>query len=191
MVSKKHSKATVSKISSKADLAASSKTQVANTSSLLLSAFSPSRYDLHWFASVIQGFDSQHLRIHDTVTGRLCCDHAITSKSAITCLHWGSYGKSQSGNGAPNKKRKRDGLVNGLGLENGTDVVLAYGTSDSEIKLYSPAKAEIVGVLEGVHTQGIKVFRFSSGEGNRAEGWSVGGDGKLVQWDIRKGTSIR
>ena len=191
MVSKKHSKATASKISSKADLAASSKTQVANKSSLLLSAFSPSQYELHWFASVIQVFDSQHLRIHDTATGRLCCDHAITSKVAITCLHWGSYGNSPNGREVPSKKRKRDSLVNGLGREQGTDVVLAYGTSDSDIKFYSPPKAGIVGALEGVHTQGIKVFRFSSGEGRPAQGWSVGGDGKLVQWDIQKRTMIR
>lgn len=191
MVSKKHSKATASKISSKADLAASSKTQVANKSSLLLSVFSPSQYELRWFASVIQVFDSQHLRIHDTATGRLCCDHAITSKATITCLHWGSYGKTQSGREVSSKKRKRDSLVNGLGQEKGADVVLAYGTSDSEIKFYSPAKAAIVASLDGIHTQGIKVFRFSSGEGKPAQGWSVGGDGKLVQWDIWKGTSIR
>lgn len=191
MVSKKHAKATASKISSTADLAASSNTQVAKKSSLLLSAFSPSRYELHWFASVIQVFDSQHLRIHDSATGRLCCDHAITSKAAITCLHWGSLGKGPSGKEVPSKKRKRDSLVNGLGREKGTDVVLAYGTSDSEIKFYSPAKAAIVGALEGVHTQGIKVFRFSSRDGKPAQGWSVGGDGKLVQWDIQKGTTIR
>lgn len=136
-------------------------------------------------------FDSQHLRIHDTVTGRLCCDHAITSGATITCLHWGSYGKSQSGGETSSKKRKRNSLVNGLGREKGTDVVLAYGTSHSEIKFYSPAKAGVVGALGGVHTQGIKVFRFSTVEGKPAEGWSVGGDGKLVQWDIRTGASIR
>lgn len=191
MVSKKHSRATASKISSQADLAASSKTQVANNSSLLLSAFSPSRYELHWFASVIPLFDSHHLRIHDSATGRLCCDHAITSKTTITCLHWGSYGKGHGGVEPPSRKRKRDGLVNGRGPEKGTDVVLAYGTSDSEIKFYSPARSQIVGSLKGIHTQGIKVFRFSSGEGKRAEGWSIGGDGKLVQWDLHKGSSIR
>lgn len=91
----------------------------------------------------------------------------------------------------PSKKRKRDTVVNGLGREKETDVVIAYGTNDSEIKFYSPAKAAIVGALEGVHTQGIKVFRFSSGEGKSAGGWSVGGDGKLVQWDIQKGTPVR
>lgn len=188
---KKHSTAAASKISSTAGLAASSNTQVAKNSSLLLSAFPPARYELHWFASVIQVFDSQHVRIHHSSTGLLCCDHKITSKATITCLHWGSLGKSQSGREVPSKKRKRDAEVNGLGREKGTDVVLAYGTSESEIKFFSPAKARIVGALEGVHTQGIKVFRFSSGEGKPAQGWSVGGDGQLVQWDIQKGTAIR
>lgn len=191
MVSKKHSKATASKISSQADLAAASRTQVANQSSILRSAFSPPRYQLHWFASVIQGHGSQHVRIHDTITGSLQSHHAITSKATVTCLDWGSYEKSHSGKEAPTKKRKRDGLANGVGGERGTNVVLAYGTSDSEINFFSPAKAEVVGALEGIHTQGIKLFRFTTGEGKRAEGWSVGGDGKLVQWDLRKGTSIR
>ena len=191
MVRNKRSKAIASKISSTADLAASSNTQVAKKSSLLQTAFPPSHYELHWFASVIQVFDSQHLRIHDSATGRLCCDHAITSGATITCLDWGSFGKGQSGKEVPSKKRKRDTVVNGLEREKKTDVVLAYGTSDSEIKFYSPAKAGIVGALEGVHTQGIKVFRFSSGQGKPAQGWSVGGDGKLVQWDIQKGSPIR
>lgn len=191
MVSKKNFKATASKVSSKTDLAASSRTQVANKSSVLHSAFSPSRLQLHWFASVIQGLDSQHLRVHDTATGRLCCHHAITSKETISCLDWGFYGKSHGDGQVPSKKRKRNGVVNGSELEKGSDVVIAYGTSDSEIKIFSPAKGKIVEALDGVHTQGIKDFKFSNGGGKRPEGWSVGGDGKLVQWDIRKGTSIR
>jgi U3 small nucleolar RNA-associated protein 5 len=191
MVSKKNFKATASKVSSKTDLAASSRTQVANKSSVLQTAFSPSWLQLHWFASVIKGLDSQHLRIHDTATGRLCCHHAITSKGTVSCLDWGSYRQSYGDGQAPSKKRKRDGLVNGSELGKGTDVVIAYGTSDSEIKIFSPAQARIVGALGGVHTQGIKDFKFSNDRGKCPEGWSVGGDGKLVQWDVRKGTSIR
>ncbi len=192
MVSKKHSRHTASKISSKAEFAASSRTEVANKSSILQSAFPPSRFQLHWFASVIQGLDSQHLRIHDTATGRLCCDHPIASNATISCLDWGLYDISHRDQGVPRKKRKRGGLVNGSESEKGTDVVLAYGTSDSEVKFYSPAKAELVGALEGMHTQGIKVFRFSGGGGGgRLEGWSVGGDGKLIQWDLRTSASIR
>ena len=191
MVSKKHPKVHASKISSKADLSASSKTQVASQSAILQSAFSPPRYHFPWFASVIQVIGVQHLRVHDTVTGHLRCHLPIPPKTTVTCLDWGSYGKSNSGKETSSKKRKRDGLVNGAGIEKGADVVLAYGTNHAEIKLYSPAKAEVVGALEGIHTQGIKLFRFSTAEGRPAEGWSLGGDGKLVQWDLRKCTSIR
>lgn len=191
MVSKKHPKATASKISSKADLATSSKTLVASKSSILQSAFTPSRYQLPWFASVIQAIGVQHLRIHDTATGCLRCHLSTPSKTTITCLDWGSYGNSHSGKEPPSKKRKRDGVVNGAGSDKRTDVVVAYGTNTSEIKFYSPAKAEIVGALEGIHTQGIRVFRFFHPEGKPAEGWSIGGDGKLVQWDLRKGVSVR
>lgn len=70
------------------------------------------------------------------------------------------------------------------------DVVLAFGTSNSEISMFSPARAKIVGVLKGAHTQGIRDFKFTDG-GRSQEGWSIGGEGKLIQWNLLKGTSIR
>lgn len=56
--------------------------------------------------------------------------------------------------------------------------------------MFSAVEGRVVGTLKGTHTQGIKDFKFSDG-GKRIEGWSLGGDAKLVQWDIEKRTSIR
>ena len=70
------------------------------------------------------------------------------------------------------------------------DLVVALGTSDSEVHMFSPTEAKIVGSLREAHTQGVRDFRFS-GNGLRAEGWSIGGDGRLVQWDLRKSRVLR
>ncbi len=70
------------------------------------------------------------------------------------------------------------------------DVVVALGTSDSEVQMYSPAEAKNVGTLREAHTQGIRDFRFAD-KGMNAEGWSIGGDGRLVQWDLRKNRVLR
>lgn len=184
---------TASKISSSSAPAASSTTLTAHKSSILHSRFSPSRFQTPLFASVIQGLDSQHLRFHDTRTARLQCEHAIQSKATVTCLDWGYYGKIHRDQDFEllRKKRKREDLVNGKSSDVVTeDVVLAFGTSDSEINMFSPARAKIVGVLKGAHTQGIRDFKFTDG-GRGQEGWSIGGEGKLIQWNLLKGTSIR
>lgn len=68
--------------------------------------------------------------------------------------------------------------------------MLAFGTSDSEIHIFSPAEAKMVGSLKGGHTQGIRDFKFVD-YGLDAQGWSVGGDGKLVQWNLKTYRSIR
>ncbi|KAI4094280.1 MAG: hypothetical protein LQ344_002359 [Seirophora lacunosa] len=172
---------------------ASSKIQSANRSSILRSSFAPSVFQLALFASVIQEFDSQRLRIHDTTTGRLRCEHAIASRATITCLAWGYHGRNtwEHYRKEPEKKRKRTGQANGTTpTDNARDVVLAFGTSDSKIQLYSPAAASIIGVLEDAHTQGVRDFSFVDA-GRCPEGWSIGGDGKLVQWDLRTGKNIR
>ena len=56
--------------------------------------------------------------------------------------------------------------------------------------MFSPTEAKVVGTLKGTHAQGIRDFKFAQREEVR-EGWSLGGEGNLVQWDLRKGTSIR
>ncbi|KAJ6090403.1 Small-subunit processome Utp12 [Penicillium sp. IBT 16267x] len=159
-------------------------------SSILRAAFSPSEYQLALFASVIQGLDAQHLRIHDTNTGRLQCEHALGPKETITSLDWGYYGGQGKSRDQSKKKRKRGSDVNGVdGLDQG-DVVVAFGTSSSDIRMFSPSEDKVVGTLTGAHEKGIKDFKFTSGR-PAEEAWSIGGDNKLVQWDLRTGKSVR
>ncbi|KAL8797163.1 MAG: hypothetical protein Q9195_000630 [Heterodermia aff. obscurata] len=190
MVSTKTFKAKGAKVSTAA-LAASAETRTTQKSSVFKALFSPSHFQLSLFASVIQGLDGQHLRIHDVDTARLRCEHAITSNATINCLDWGHYGENHSDryHQESNKKRKRSAQSNGSFPDN-TNVVLAFGTSDSEILMLSPTESKIVGNLRGEHTQGIRDFKFVDAGAN-GEGWSVGGDGKLVQWDLRKPQSLR
>lgn len=189
MVSKKSSRGPVSQISSAAAVASTPTTQAVNKSSIFRSSFSPSHYQLALFASVIQGLESQHLRIHDTFTGRLRCDHAMASKATINSLDWGYYGGKHrdTHQHQSKKKRKRSGDTNG---DVGSDVVVAFGTSDSDIQMFSPAEDKVVRILQGAHTHGVRDFKFTGG-GASAEGWSLGGEGKLAQWNLRTGKSTR
>ena len=152
-------------------------------SSILKSSFSPSKFQLSLFASVIRGIGSETLRIHDTSSGLLKNDYNLSSNASVTCLQWGQYSSTES-HGRPenSRKRKRSRHLN--------NTVLAFGTSLSEICLYSPQEAKIVGVLKDGHAQGIKDFKFvEDGLGNQA--WSVGGDSKIVQWDLAKRCVVR
>src|SRR5436190_13273433 len=160
MVSKKGSHRLVSKISAAAP-AVSATALSANKSSIIRSAFSPSEYQLALFASVIQGLDAQHLRIHDVNSGRLQCDHAVNPREAITSLDWGFYGDSHKDiEHHPKKKRKRSSGANGAteDARNGS-IVVAFGTSSSDIRMYSPLEGRIVGTLSGGHERGIRDFK--------------------------------
>ena len=88
------------------------------------------------------------------------------------------------------KKRKRSENVIGL-KKDLNDVVVAYGTSFSEIHMYSPKEGKLVETLRDGHTQGIRDFKFNDSIPAAAEGWSLGGDGNLVQWDLRHGTKTK
>jgi len=177
----------MSKISSRGAVSKNSTTpaakQVAQKSSILKSAFTPSRLQLSLFASVIQGLESHNLRVHDTNTGRLRCQHVTRPGTTITSLDWGYYGKTypeQQQGGKKEKKREQNRTGN---------VVVAYGTSASEICMFSPAEGRVIGNLSEAHERGIRDFKFHVG--NHQEGWSIGGDGRLVQWDLTNGQPTR
>ena len=165
---------------------ASSAAQKSQKSSISKSAFAPSHLQLALFASVIQGFESEHLRIHDTSTGRLRCEHAAAARTKITSLAWGYYGTSyrerDSQLESSKKKRKRD-------QDAAEHAVVAYGSSNSEICMFSPAQGKVVGKLSGAHEREIKDFQFLVGD--YLQGWSIGGDGNLVQWDLASNKAIR
>ena len=190
MVSHRAAGQTASKTSSAAAPAASASTQGANKSSIKRSAFSPSRLQLSLFASVIEGLESDQLRIHDTTTGRLTCEHTIGFKAGITCLQWGYYGPPGKivYMHSSKKKRKRSDEVNGDSEHQ--DAVVAVGTNHSEIHMFSPSEGRIVGTLKDGHTRGIYDFKFVD-DGTSSAAWSLGGDGKLVEWNLLNGTVIR
>ncbi|KAI7975175.1 hypothetical protein EIK77_001861 [Talaromyces pinophilus] len=176
---KKSSRPPASKTASAAQPAASGATVTGKKSSIIRAAFSPSEYQLALFASVIQGLDSQHLRIHDIHTGALQCEHSVAPKESITSLDWGYLG-GQRDQGSK-KKRKRKSDVNGAVEDKfGREAVVAFGTSSSDIRLYSPAEDKVLCTLSGVHEGGIKDFKFTAGEAT-SQGWSIGGDNRLVQ----------
>ncbi|KAE8352362.1 Dip2/Utp12 family-domain-containing protein [Aspergillus coremiiformis] len=189
---KKTSRPPASKTSSAASPAVSGQTYTGGKSSILRASFAPSEYQLALFASVIQGLDAQHLRVHDTNTGRLQCEHILGPKETVTSLDWGYYpGRQKDRDQQSKKKRKRHSGVNGAadGFDQG-DIVVAFGTSASDIRMYSPTEDKIVGTLIGAHSEGVKDFKFTFNKPAQ-EGWSVGGDNKLVQWDLRTGKSTK
>ncbi|KAL4817587.1 Dip2/Utp12 family-domain-containing protein [Aspergillus spinulosporus] len=185
-MAKKSNQRPASKTSSAAAFAVADSTNTGNKSSILRAAFAPSDFQLALFASVIQGLEGQNLRIHDTNTGRLQCEHVLGPKELVTSLDWGHYygRRDQS-----KKKRKRPSDVNGTAELDQGDVVVAFGTNTSDIRMYSPAEDKIVGTLAGGHTGGVKDFKFTADRPQ--EGWSIGGDNKLVQWDLVTGQRTR
>ncbi|RAL09733.1 WD40 repeat and Utp12 domain-containing protein [Aspergillus homomorphus CBS 101889] len=186
---KKATRPAATKTSSAASPAVAGLTHVGNQSSILKASFAPSEYQLALFASVIQGLGAQHLRIHDTNTGRLQCEHVLGPKETITSLDWGYFaGRQKDKDQQSKKRRKRNSDING-DFDQG-DVVVAFGTNSSEIRMYSPAEDKIVGTLADGHEKGIKDFKFTSSRPGQ-EGWSIGGDNKLVQWDLRTGQKTR
>jgi U3 small nucleolar RNA-associated protein 5 len=180
----------ISKISSATNPAVSGATLSGNKSSILRSAFSPSEYQLALFASVLQGLDAQHIRIHDVNNGRLRRDHAVGPKELITSLDWGIFPRDRDTQSK--KKRKRSSGVNGAAAREGLDTydsVVAFGTNTSDIRFYSTNEGKVVHVLSNAHEGGVKDFKFTAQRPH--EGWSIGNDNQLVQWDWRSSQKIR
>lgn len=160
-------------------------------SSILKSAFAPCAYQLDLFASVIQAFDCQHLRIHDFNNGRLQCNHRLGAGTRINSLDWGFYGPDfrDQNEQKPKRKRKRDHESREFIAANAKNAVVALGTSNSDVQMFSPAKGKVVGKLSGIHERGVNDFRFVSGD--CLWGWSIGGDGRVAQWNLKSNQAVR
>jgi U3 small nucleolar RNA-associated protein 5 len=160
-------------------------------SSILKSTFAPSAYQLNLFASVIQAFDSQHLRVHDFDNGRLHCDHALGAGTGINSMDWGYYGSDfrDQYEPKPKKKRKRDQDAREILTANRKNAVVALGTTASNVQMFSPAEGRVVGELSGFHQRGVNDFRFVRSD--CLWGWSIDGDGKMAQWDLKTNKAVR
>lgn len=153
-------------------------------SSILKSSFAPSRFQLRLFASVIQSFDSQHLRVHDTNNSRLRCVHKVKPNAKINCLDWGRYPHSKPKSQSRNQKSPKSSQTPA-----NEDVVVAYGTSDSEICIFSPTENKLVVTLVGAHERGVYDVKFS--QHSNDDLWSIGGDSTLVQWNLQSGNPTK
>ncbi|RPB28108.1 NUC189-domain-containing protein [Terfezia boudieri ATCC MYA-4762] len=162
----------------------------ATSSAILFSSFSPSHLRLSLFASTVLGLDAQRLRIHDTTTGRLRCEHVFDKGAVCNSIAWSILpavdlkddGKTKK------KKRKRTSTAIGDSAEHNGTAVLALGMNKGNILLYSPTEGTLVGSLDAAHTGEVTSFKFSDSPGR---GWSCGTDGKLVEWDLRRKTILR
>ena len=190
MVKKKLSGRVAPKTASATALAASSQTSTPHKSSVLKSAFSPFSLQLSLFASVIQSLDSQRLRIHDTVSGRLKSEFT-PSHTHINCITWGYY-KSTEGlaDSEPAKKKRRKQNGAGAPGKDPAAAVVAVGTNSDGIDLFSPLESKVVGTLAPAHRYGTRDFRFRD-LGVGSEAWSLGADGTLIQWNLGNRERVR
>lgn len=101
----------------------------------------------------------------------------------VTCLDWGYYGQSyREQRSSGRKKRKRS-------HNSQEDVIVAYGGSNGTVYMFSPNEGKITGTLSEGHEREVRDFKFLPDD--NLEAWSIGEDGKLVQWDLRKDQAIR
>lgn len=161
------------------------------SSSILLSSFSPSYLRLALFASTILGLDSQRLRVHDTLTGKLRCEYAFDKGAVCNSLVWGALpteGYDDDGKSKKQKKRKRLNSTDGDNMESGGTIILALGMNKGSILLYSPTEGALMGSLDGGHIGEVTCFKFAR---KSVKGWSCGTDGKLVEWDMKRKIPLR
>ena len=160
-------------------------------SSILYCAFTSSHFRRSLFASVVHEVNSQTVRVHDTRSRRILCNYPTSSTASVTCLDWGRL-LSKDRDEYPEPSRKKRKICTSLEDEQTSQdgIVIAYGTNESRIHFLSPAEGKVVATLDGGHTLGIKDFKFSPSEDYQS-GWSLGGDGNLVQWNLKKVSNIR
>lgn len=190
MVSQKHTTRVAPNVSTATSLSTANATYQANASVIQKTAFAPSRFQLALFASVIEGLHGPQVRAHDSVTGKLQSQYD-THASHVYSLDWGYLGGGAAAASGPlsTKKRKRLDEVNGIDASR-NHVVIAAATNRSEIQFFSAAGTHATTSLQTPHASGVKDFKFTK-YGLSEEGWSLGMDKKLVQWNLRDQAAIR
>lgn len=185
MPAQKSGSRTTSRGATSSAFSAASVTSKPNKSTILKSAFAPTHLQLSLFASTIWSPDNDQLRIHDTETGDL---RSTYSTSRINCIAWGQSGKGSISDSTISKKRRK--LDGSRSIDSTSNpVVIAIGTNQAEIELFSPSEGKVVAVLEHAHPTGTKDFAFE-GQGS-THAWSLGVDGSLIQWDLSSMKSVQ
>ena len=177
-MSKKTARGSTSKSSGTTSSAAAPRQgQKVSKSSISKSSFCPSSFQLALLRPSSKVSSPNSYGSTRTSSGRLRSYHNALPGSRITCLDWGYYGSAEGErqNGENQRKRKRT-------ADKSEAAVLAYGTSTSEICLFSISEGSVVAKLENGHERGVSDFKFAPYD--YSEAWSVGGDGNLIQWDI-------
>lgn len=157
-------------------------TAASPNAALAASAFSPASFRLSLFASVVLGLDAYRLRIHDTNTGRLRSEHVFEAGVRVNSVSWVALASAQDRKSSKKRRRKADG-----GDVEEKNAAVAVTTNKGSVILYSATEGTVAGVLEGAHVGEVVAFEAEKG-GNA---WSVGVDGKLVEWDLVKKVALR
>lgn len=55
--------------------------------------------------------------------------------------------------------------------------------------MLSPFEGKIVGTLINAHERGVRDFKFDPSD--YLQGWSIGEDARLIQWDLAKDEQLR
>ncbi len=125
--------------------------------STLFNAFSPSG---DYFAIVHRPASSCILRIHETVTSTLRCEHAIES-AAVSSLSWINFPVDLDGSipgdaASPTKKRKKksSGVPSTSAFSHW---LVAIGLANGAVELYSPEHSAIVKRLDCPRARSMQV----------------------------------
>ncbi|CAI2181067.1 2791_t:CDS:10 [Funneliformis geosporum] len=144
-----------------------------------------------FFALVTPGVDRHRMRIFDTHTGKVNNDFFSEVEEKFNCLTWGKlYERDLNGKvvsrmrhvhcgdadtPSPNKKKKP------LPKSKQSIKVVALGSQNGTIVIYSTIHGSAIKTLSGSHTSPVNDFVFTK-DGKR--GYSCGEDMKIVEWDI-------
>lgn len=148
--------------------------RTSHSSDSSISSFHPA---LPLFASAILSLDSWHIRVIDPNTSSSRNDYTLESGLTCRCLAWGTVSHSRNSEKSK-KKRKID--------QRAEEGILAAGTSDGSIHIYSPSEDDKVVKLDGGHTGEVTSLCFTD-----SSIWSAGTDGKAIEWDINTHTILQ